>query len=133
MARIGYVSSKLGDTDRAISWTKKALQVAPEDSELLLEMASRYVDAQKYTDAIAILKRLTASGRARGEVHLRLGYAYLNVGDLPRAERELQVALSTATAPAASHAFQQAQPPAARPRRHMNSRLLMVLLQPATV
>ena len=98
MGRIGYVNAKLGDIDAAITWTKKALSLAPADSELLLELASRHVDAGAYPEAISILKRLVAEGRARGEVHLRLGYAYLKTGDLPRAERAFRVAISTATA-----------------------------------
>lgn len=98
MGRIGYVSSKLGDTDGAITWTKKALRIAPSDSELLLEMASRYVDAQKLDEAITILQRLVAEGRARGEVHLRLGYAYLKKGQIPKAEHALHAAIRAATA-----------------------------------
>jgi tetratricopeptide (TPR) repeat protein len=97
LGRIGYVQSKMGQVDPAIESTKAALRLAPSDSELLLEMASRYVDAQKFDEAISILKRIIAEGGARGEVHLRYGYALLRKGQLPAAERELRHAISTST------------------------------------
>jgi tetratricopeptide (TPR) repeat protein len=97
MGRIGYVSSKLGKVDEAIAWTNKGLRISPSDSELLLEMASRHVDGKKLDDAITILQRLVAEGHARGEVHLRLGYAYLQKGRLPDAERELHMAITDST------------------------------------
>jgi tetratricopeptide (TPR) repeat protein len=98
MGRVGYVQSKMGQLDPAIESTKQALRIAPSDSELLLEMASRLVDAKRYDEAITILKRIIAEGGARGEVHLRYGYALLKKGQLPAAERELNHAIRRATA-----------------------------------
>ena len=94
MGRIGYTLSKLKRTDEAIDWTKKALRLAPTDPELLLELASRFVDAKKYTDAETILRRLVADGGARGEVHLRLGYALMLQGKHGIAEGEFHRALA---------------------------------------
>ena len=96
MGRLGYVSARRGDMKGAIRWTQKAMRAAPTDSELLLEMASRYVDAKEHEKAVIILKRLIGEGAARGEVYLRLGYAYLLLGKLALAEKELQVAIKKA-------------------------------------
>lgn len=96
-AQIGHVTAKLGKLDEAKKRTQEALRIAPFDPELMLEMASRHIDAQEYGEAITILKRIS-SNEARGEVHLRLGYAYLLEGDYPSAERELRTAIRKATA-----------------------------------
>ena len=97
MSRIGYTYAKLKNFDAAVEWTKKALRVTPADPELLLEMASRFVDAGRYDDARTVLARIVADGGARGEVYLRLGYVYLLSGKLADAERELHKALRLAT------------------------------------
>lgn len=98
LSRIGYSQAKLGDTAAAIEWTKKALRVSPGDPELLLEMASRFIDAGRPDDARVVLLRVIADGGGRGEVHLRLGYAYLLLGKDHDAERELILALDKAKA-----------------------------------
>lgn len=97
MGRLGYISAKRKDLKGAISWTQRALRTAPTDSELLLEMASRYVDAGEHKKAITILKRLIGEGAARGEVYLRLGYAQLKLGNLAAAEKELLRAIEKAS------------------------------------
>ena len=97
MGRIGYAQARRGERDAAIESTKKALRLAPTDSELLLELASRLIDAGRDKEAITILKRIVADGGARGEVYLRLGYAYLRTGKLPAAERQFHIAIRRAT------------------------------------
>lgn len=94
MGRIGYTLSKLGKTDEAIDWTKKALRIAPTDSELLLELASRLVDAKQFAEAEVILRRMVADGGARGEVHLRLGYAMMLQGKYGPSETEFHRAIA---------------------------------------
>lgn len=97
MSRIGYTHAKLGAHTPAVESTMRALRLTPADPELLLEMASRFVDAGRYDDARTVLQRIVADGAARGEVHLRLGYALLLSGNLAEAERELHTALRLAT------------------------------------
>jgi tetratricopeptide (TPR) repeat protein len=97
MARIGLVSAKRGDVRAAVDWSKKALAIAPNDPELLLEMASREVDAKDYKAAEVELQKILALGNARGEVHLRLGYVYLETNRLGPAEAELERAIEKST------------------------------------
>lgn len=96
MGQLGYVTSKKGDAKAAIEWTHKALRVAPSDPELRLELASRMIDDGRLDDAIVVLKRLVDEG-ARGEVHLRLGYAQMLKGELATAERSIQQAIRLAS------------------------------------
>ncbi|MBI4821588.1 MAG: tetratricopeptide repeat protein [Deltaproteobacteria bacterium] len=99
MARIGYNHAKKGDVEVAIDWTQRALKVAPSDPEILLELGSRLIDAKRPKDAITIFRRVVADGGARGEVHLRLGFAYFLVGEHGLAERSFHDAIRLASAP----------------------------------
>ncbi len=98
LSRIGYTYSKLGDHTQALEWTNKALRLTPSDSEILLEMSGRLVDAGRNDDALAILKRIVADGSARGEVHLRIGYILILLKKYAAAEQELVRAIETSTA-----------------------------------
>lgn len=99
MGRLGYAAAKMGKLDEALEWTKKGLGITPSDPELLLEMASRFVDAKRFEDAATVLRRVISEGHARGEVHLRLGYALLKLKDYRQAELESQQAIDLAKAP----------------------------------
>ncbi|MBK8324865.1 MAG: tetratricopeptide repeat protein [Betaproteobacteria bacterium] len=66
LSRIGYTYSRLGDHKQALEWTNKSLRLTPSDSEILLEMSGRMVDAGRNEDALAILKGIVADGSARG-------------------------------------------------------------------
>lgn len=100
MGQIGYVHSKMGHVDRAVEWTERALRTTPSDPELLLQLASRFVDAERYPEAAVLLRRVISEGGARGEVHLRLGYAYMKMGKFNEAERQMQTAIDKADGPA---------------------------------
>ncbi len=96
MGQIGYALAKQKQYDEAIEWTEKGLRMAPGDPELLLQLASRFIDAGRYAEASTLLKRVVSQGGARGEVHLRLGYAYLKLGKFNEAEQEMIQAINKA-------------------------------------
>ena len=100
MGRLGYAASKMGKLDESLEWTKKGLAITPSDPELLLELSSRFVDAKRFEDAATVLRRVISEGHARGEVHLRLGFALLKLKDYRAAELESQQAIEIAKAPA---------------------------------
>ncbi|MEM9113092.1 MAG: tetratricopeptide repeat protein [Myxococcota bacterium] len=100
MGQIGYVHAKKKDYDEAVEWTEKALRTTPSDPELLLQLASRFIDVKRYGDAANVLRRVISEGGARGEVHLRLGYAYLKLGELNQAEAQIRTAIEKANSPA---------------------------------
>src|SRR6185436_646275 len=58
-----------------------------DDDEARLELASRFIDANKLEDAKKMLDVLAKAPDARGEVFLRLGYIYLLQNKLEDAER----------------------------------------------
>lgn len=93
MGQIGYALSKQRKYDKAIEWTEKGLRTRPGDAELLLQLASRFIDSGRNAEAVTLLKRVVSEGGARGEVHLRLGYAYLKLGKFNEAEREMRTAI----------------------------------------
>ncbi len=100
MGQIGYVHAKKKNYEKAVEWTEKALRTTPSDPELLLQLASRFIDVERYEDAANILRRVISEGGARGEVHLRLGFAYLQMGELNRAEAQMRTAIEKANSPA---------------------------------
>jgi len=93
MGQIGYALSKQREYEAAIEWTEKGLRTRPGDPELLLQLASRFIDAGRHAEAVTLLKRVISEGGARGEVHLRLGYAHLKLGRYNEAEREMRTAI----------------------------------------
>ena len=72
--------AKLGKAAESIEATRAALALAPDDAELSLELASRFIDAQQYEEAQRMLEGQARDPGARGELLLRLGYAHLMPG-----------------------------------------------------
>ncbi len=76
VGKVGYTLARLGKHDQAIAKTKDALKMDPKSVDLQMELGSRYIDAGKAKDAVKVLEPLAALADARGELLLRLGYAY---------------------------------------------------------
>jgi tetratricopeptide (TPR) repeat protein len=93
MGQIGYALAKQRKYDEAVEWTEKGLRTRPGDAELLLQLASRFIDTGRHAEAVTLLKRVVSEGGARGEIHLRLGYAYLKLGKYNEAERQIRTAI----------------------------------------
>ncbi len=92
--------ARLGRNDEAIAEAKAAVADHPDDDEAKLELASRYVDARKDADAIAVLEPLASKPTARAETKLRLGFAYARQGNATAAEKWLGDAEAAARRPA---------------------------------
>jgi tetratricopeptide (TPR) repeat protein len=91
--------ARLGRHDEAIAEAKGAVADHPDDTDAKLELASRYVDAKRDAEAIAILAPLAASPKARAETKLRLGFAYARQGDAASANKWLGEAETAAQRP----------------------------------
>ncbi len=91
--------ARAGKREESLAAAKKALELAPVSREARLQLASRLIDAAKVDDAIEVLKPATDLPDARGELVLRLGWAYWLKGNVDRAAALFQQALDKATAP----------------------------------
>jgi tetratricopeptide (TPR) repeat protein len=98
-AQIGYTLARLGKVNDGIEASKDALSLAPDEVELSLELASRFIDAQRYEEAQRMLESRASDPNARGELLLRLGYAHLMLGQVEDAEKWIKLALERAQGP----------------------------------
>ena len=100
MSAMGHELAKLGRHEEALELTKQALALDPSNVETRLELGSRLIDAKRYVEAAGALAELVAETRARGEVYLRLGYAYLKADRLDDAKDAFERAIERAIDPA---------------------------------
>ncbi len=77
LAQRGYVRAKLGDTTEAIADTIKAVDLLPGSPTLLIELASRYIDAGKLIGAEDTLRHALELHPNEGRIYVRLCYVYL--------------------------------------------------------
>jgi len=96
MVQIGYTKSKLKRFDEAISDTKTAVAMLPDSVSFQTELASRYIDADKLTDAEQVLQKSLEKYPKNAKVYLRLGYVYLLQSKTDQAIPVLQRALQEA-------------------------------------
>jgi tetratricopeptide (TPR) repeat protein len=89
--------ARLGQTDEAIELSEKALSMNPGDPELLIETASRYIDAGRDPRAEPLLRQAMDAKPARPLAALRLGYLYIRGHKLPQAREALEKCISMAT------------------------------------
>jgi len=96
LAQLGYTKSKLGDHIGAIADTLAAVKLLPNSPSLLIELASRYIDARKLTGAQDALEHARQLFPSEARIYVRLGYVYLLQGrdDLvvPTSEKGLSLA-----------------------------------------
>ncbi len=93
MTQIGYTKSRMGDYRGAINDTQRAVELLPDSPALLLQLASRYIDAKNYTGAEDTLLHLAKIYPQLATPYVRLGYVYLMQGKdnlvLPITEKAL--------------------------------------------
>ncbi|MEM6532029.1 MAG: tetratricopeptide repeat protein [Myxococcota bacterium] len=77
LAQRGYARSKAGDTAGAIADTIQAVDLLPQSPMLLIELASRYIDAGKLIGAEDALQHALELHPEEGRVYVRLCYVYL--------------------------------------------------------
>lgn len=80
MTQVGYSQARLGDHRNAIANTIAAVGILPGSPSLLLQLASRYIDAKKYIGAEDALLQLTKLHPQIARGYVRLGYVYLLQG-----------------------------------------------------
>lgn len=83
--------------DDAIAAAKKAVELAPQSRVAKVELAGRYIDAGKVSDAITLLSGIE---KKSAEATLRLGWAHWLQGEVDTAATQFQAALAAATTPA---------------------------------
>jgi len=96
MGKKGRELARLGQMDDAVAISEQALALDPEDPELLVETASRYIDAGRDAKAEALLVRALKASPPRPLAALRLGYLYLRTQKLPEARQALDDCLRIA-------------------------------------
>lgn len=90
---MGVAQEQLGDKAGAEKSYKDALKIKPDLSEATGNLAALYIDAQKWDDAIALLKPAVAKQNDRAELHTNLAIALAGKGDQPGATAEFEAAL----------------------------------------
>jgi Flp pilus assembly protein TadD len=93
---LGVADEKLGDKPGAEKAYKDALKVRPDLAEAAGNLAALYIDAQKWDDAIALLKPAVQKQPERTELHENLALALAGKGDQPGATAEFESALKQA-------------------------------------
>src|SRR5262249_32607077 len=97
MGRKAREMARLGQTDEAIELSEKALSLNAGDPELLIETASRYIDAGRDPRAEPLLKQAMNAKPPRPLAALRLGYVYFRGHKLPQAKETLEKCVAMAT------------------------------------
>lgn len=87
------VNARQGDHETAIKTTDQALALVPGDPVVLMEKASRYIDAKQFDNAEATLREAMDQDPRQAAAYLRLGYVYLETNQLALARPILQKAL----------------------------------------
>lgn len=89
-----HAEARLGRHVDALSLTRRALDVDPNDPELLIELASRQIDARQEADAERTLRQVMEARPPRPLAWLRLGYLYMKQN---RAQDAKEVLLEAVT------------------------------------
>src|SRR5260370_3855521 len=97
MGKKGRELARLGQIDDAIEVSEKALSLNPGDPELLIETASRYIDAGRDARAEPLLQQAMQAKPPRPLAALRLGYLYMRRDKLPQARQALEHCVRIAT------------------------------------
>ncbi len=92
--QLGYTKSKLKRFEEAIADTQKAVEMLPESMSFKVELASRYIDADKLKDAEEVLRKALEKMPKHATMNVRLGYIYLLEGKIDQAIPVLEKALS---------------------------------------
>src|SRR5438094_10655345 len=97
MGKKGRKLDRVGKMDEAIEISEKALGLDPGNPELLIETASRYIDAGRDGKALPVLEQALKASPTRPTSALRLGYVYLRGDNLPLARQAVEQGLDLGT------------------------------------
>lgn len=84
---------KNGHTEQAISEYKKALEISPEDVEIICKIGSAYFNCGEIDKAIEEYQKANVLQPDNSEVHNFLGTAYYEKGMIHKAEEEYKKAI----------------------------------------
>jgi tetratricopeptide (TPR) repeat protein len=80
LIQLGYTKARTGDYVGSIADTIAAVDMIPNSPYMLIELASRYIDAKKLAGAEDALQHAAELFPDEGRVFVRLGYVYLLEG-----------------------------------------------------
>ena len=89
---LGMARLNTGDPQGAVTLLEKAIQFDARNGihgMALDSLGLAYLQLQRFTDAVAVLRRAAAIPNAPGVVDMRLGLALWNLNDLPAAAEHL--------------------------------------------
>lgn len=112
LAQRGYAKAKQGNKEGAIGDSIAAVDLLPTSPYLFVELASRFIDADKLSGAEEALKTAMRLDPSNPVAYVRLGYVYLLQG-----KDELAV-------PVTEQALQSATPPQGRDRAYAHLNLV---------
>ena len=84
--RVSHALARLGREAEALAAAEEQRRLDPTDPDGQLTIASRYIDAKRLADAVAVLEPLSHDPTVRPELLLRLGWAYQLQNKLEAAE-----------------------------------------------
>ncbi len=93
LANLGLIARKQGQLDQAISYFLKALEKAPQDPELWINLADAYFSKRDESRALAGYEKAVGLGAADYETFFNLGALYANQDDNLKAAQWLDKAL----------------------------------------
>ena len=91
---LGSAYWEIGDVESAEREWRKALEMVPQDSLTLGDLALVCLKKQHYSEAIEYYKKAIEFGPGNADAHLYLGIAYMETHRLELAEPELRKAVS---------------------------------------
>lgn len=77
LARLGKTLIALGEGEKGLAATKRALEKSGGDPQIQVELGSRLIDLKRLDEAEATLKKAMEADKRDGRAYLRLGYVYL--------------------------------------------------------
>ncbi len=90
---LGLLAARAGDSEKAIGYFGRALQLDPDHFVALENLGNAYRQQKRWGEARAVLERALAIKPADAEANYSLGMVFAQLDDTPRAYEYLQKAL----------------------------------------
>lgn len=92
--RIGQAYQNLGDAVSAITWYERANKLAPENLDFLNKLGAALIEADRTQEGVDVLNNSLGKNPKQGVALTNIGFAYLKLNDLQRAEMYYNKALA---------------------------------------
>lgn len=93
LSSLGYAAKQLGDSTSAITFYKRALELAPEDQSLYHELAWTYMAVQDYAQAISTFNKVIGIAPEESLNYVYLGDCYYQLNNYNMAIKQYKDAL----------------------------------------